>query len=301
MKKSKMMVTLLSMAMIFCIFACTANAEMISNNDFFFRIPTNYETFLPIPEEDEMITAYRQEVEKRLEIEEETGYFLTRAESEFLEERGYDIRFSGKTVQFYDKEYGTLTRCEYPVIYQSSNGIELWYTTKNGMVYGKAVEGRTRNGYVGETYGSAHHDKAVNETVLISARCCSVLYDSSTGKVTGWEFGEKMHELNVPMNSIYAGFSEYEGFIFRDGSDVYAVRDYNAYYIENEVCLIAHNVKMVITASYSPDGSDEWANPLFLMEDGSIQMYCPWYADEGASNDDESNLVTIKFEGGFNL
>lgn len=302
MKKTLRTLILVLALVICCTVTCVANAEMISDENFFFRCQTtNNNVFLPIPDDGEEVTEYRREVKHRLENEEETGYFLTRAETEFLEKCGYDVRYSGQTVQLYDEEYGILIRCEYPVVYQSSNGIELWYTTRDGDLYGKAVVGKTRNGFNGETYGQTHYDKSVNEVVLISARCCSVLYDSLTGVVTGWEFGEVTHTLQVPMHSVYAGFSEYEGFIFRDGTDVYAVRDYNAYFIENHVSLIARNVKMVITASYSPDGSDEWSNPLFLMMDGSIQMYCPWYGDDGAPADDESNLVTIKFEGGFNV
>ena len=254
-----------------------------------------------IPENVNAIQEYRNRVRQGFSRMAKVNYFMTAEEANFLESLGYDVLDSGCMVKKYDDRYGNLFTYYYPVVFEGPNGIELWHITKDGNLRSTAIVGKTRSGRTSQDYGDVHFEQKREEIILNSNSFFGVLYNSLTGRVSVWEFGTLIGEHFVPEHSIYAGLSQNEGYIFRKGNDVYAVRDYGSYFEIKEVCVIAHNVEFVIATDYEADGSDEWSQPLFLMTDGTVMFYCTWYSEEGTAVDDESNLIQVRFERGFNL
>ncbi len=287
---------------------CVANAETDSVSG----VPTYTFTneaenileeirFTRVPSDAEADSAYYHELMRRHELEITTGSFIPSDEANFLRVLGYNVLIPGKVVHEYDTKYGDITAYNFPVLFEGPNGVELWYTAPNGDLRAEAVVGRLSNGQSWRNYGNLHCPHDGEDEILTSNMYYTVLYDSQKGVVSVWEYGKLVRRHFLPEDSIYAGWSENEGFIFRSGTDVYAVRDYGCCAERYETCLIARNVQFVIATNYEGDGSEGLSQPLFLMTDGTIKCYCRWYLDYDLPSDDESNLVDVKFERGFNL
>lgn len=309
-KYSRILTLVLVVLMAVCAATCVANAESDLSTD----VPTftvsddiqkseNEEyKFTKRPTDAEADSGYYRVLIERHEMEIETGTFIPAEEERFLESLGYNVLTPGKIIQVYDSEYGVIEEYEYPVLFQGPNGVELWYTTQDGNLIAQAVVGTLSNGRTWRNHGNVHYrEENEYETVIASTAYYSIVYNSQKEIVSVWEYGRMIRKHFLPKDSIYAGFSENEGFIFRSGTDVYAVRDYGCCAEKYEVCLIARNVQFVIATNYEGDGSEGLSQPLFLMTDGTIQCYCRWYLDYDVPSDDESNLVEVKFERGFNL
>lgn len=258
--------------------------------------------FTTIPPEAEVDSGYYHQLMRRHELELTTGSFLPNDEARFLQLLGYNVLIPGKVVHEYDTKYGDITAYNFPVLFEGLGGVELWYTTPNGDLNAKAVVGTLSNGSMWRNYGNVHY-RGDNEyeTVIASTMYYSIVFNTQRNMVSVWEYGRVIRKHFLPEDSIYAGFSENEGFIFRSGTDVYAVRDYGCCAERYETCLIARNVQFVIATNYEGDSSEGLSQPLFLMTDGTIKCYCRWYLDYDVPSDDESNLVDVKFEMGFNL
>lgn len=288
-KFSGTLILLLFIITTFLVLTTTANAE--SDVEF---------SFSKVPSDELAIETYCKEIKKRHQLEIETGSFLKNDEVKFLKSKGFNILVPGKIVQMYEKSYGGVASYEFPVIYQGSNGIELWYTNSNGELWVKAISGRLADNLTWRNYGNIHYPESEDE-ILASNWYYSILYNSQSGEVSIWIYGTLIRKHQIPKNSIYAGKSDNEGYIFRNGTDVYAVRDFGSFTEEYGVYLIAHDVKFVIVTDYKGDGTEDLSQPLFFMNNGTIKCYCTWYNDEVVPIDDESNLIDVRFEGGFNL
>lgn len=252
--------------------------------------------------DEEAIKAYRKAVRDHEWTYWTYGYYLEKEEYDYLEKMGFEVcYFNSKQIRKYERFEGFLRDLYYPIIFESENGIELWYTTNSGQVFAEALEGKLSNGYVHDGIGDANHTLSETETSLRKCMEYDIVYDCTEGTVSVWELGVKIREHIVPKNSIYGGFSRNEGFIFRKGSDVYAVRDYGCGTDEYEVRVIAHDVDFVIMSNYTADDPSEFSQPLFLMNDGTVKCYCTFYSDEGTPTDHVDNLIDIRFEGGFNI
>ncbi len=308
-KYSRILTLVLVILVVACGVTCVAHAESDLSTD----VPTFTSTneaenlheefhFKRVPSDAEADSAYYHELMRRHELEITTGSFLPDDEELFLGRLGYNVLIPGKIVHEYDTKYGSITAFEFPVLFEGENGVELWYTTPNGDLNAKAVVGRLSNGRSWRNYGNIHYrEENEYENVIASTMYYSIVHDSKNGVVSVWEYGKRIRMHFLPEDSIYAGFSENEGFIFRSGTDVYAVRDYGCCAEKYETCLIARNVQFVIATNYEGNGSEGLSQPLFLMTDGTVQCYCRWYLDYDVPSDDESNLVEIRFERGFNL
>ena len=306
--RMKMYVRILTLVLVLAIsvlgLTCIANAEGATESElpsFTAVSEQNDFQFVEVPSDEDAFDIYRREVNRRHGVELEIGTFLYPEEIELLEENGFTFLFPGKVVQQYDTRYGSLSEFNYPVVFEGTNGMELWYTRFDGELIAEAITGKLSNGRSWRNYGNVHHDGIEGKNVLKSCIFYSILYDESTGGISVWEFGRFTREHFVPKDSIYAGHSENEGYIFRNGTDVYAVRDYGCCADRYESVLIAQNVKLVLVTDYEGDGSEGLSQPLFLMTDGTIKCYCRWYLENDVPAHDESNLIDIRFERGFNL
>lgn len=254
--------------------------------------------FLERPENDEVaIEVYRQEVKRRNQLTAKEESFVTDAERAYLEANGYDFHSYGARIEEYSEMYGELYTDYFPVIMKSSKGVELWYTNLRGEIQVDAIEGKCMDGWSSDYHGPLHYDTADGEEYIDCCESWVMVYNQSAGKVKVWSLEEVIDEFEVPEDAIYGGQSFWIGYLFRSGTDVYAAK-YNAETETTDVYVIAHNVKMIIDADYAM-GSDDWAQPLFLMTDGTVKGYCEWMGEEGAPLDDPSYLYDIRYEGGY--
>ncbi len=230
------------------------------------------------------------------------GYYLEKEEYEYLEKKGFEMSYYNSClIHKYERLEDCLRDFYKPILFEGENGIELWYITNSGMLFAEALEGKLSNGRVQYVIGDVNHTLSEMEISLIKCMEYDIVYDIVEGTVSVWELGVKIREHNIPKNSIYGGFSRNEGFIFRKGSDVYAVRDYGCGTDIYEVQVIAHDVEFVIMSDYAAHDPSEFSQPLFLMKDGTVKCYCTFYSDEGTPVDHVDNLIDIRFEGGFNI
>lgn len=318
MKKNIMRILTLALCLVAlatCIIGCSDGHEDLINDSF----TTNNETTSPIiaevtkndeneirnfsklPAEGKEIEEYRAEVNRRLKkmSEDENAEFVTEDEEKFIEGEGYNIPGNGIRADMFNKSYSEFTTYYFPIVYQEEDNIQIWCMTDYGELYMEAVTGQLYGGRTIHYAGNANYTVTGDEEIVRRLQDLAVVYDKASGNVSFWSLGEKMSEHTVPENSVYAGFSYWEGYIFRSGTDVYAVRDYGIYSNqESGVYVIARNVKMVIDADFDM-GSDDWSQPLFLMTDGSVKGYCTWRGDESAPTDDESFLYDMLYEGGY--
>lgn len=300
MKKFFRIITLVLALTTLLISANVASAKEIDSTNGSSEDLSN-ECFLEFPGEENVIDLYRKEIHKRMN-KSIMGYsFVTDEEYKLLEDNGYDVIAEENTVLKYNKRYGSIERFYFPVIYKTLNGIEMWYVNYDGEVRVEVITGKISSGYLWQKRGNVHYNSNDEDQVLISCTYFVITYDNSNGCISVWEMGENIRNHYIPANSIYAGKSDNEGFIFRYDSDIYAVRDYGCYTHEFGVRVIAHNVEFVISTDYEADDPDTYSQPLFLMKDGTVKCYCTFYSDEITPPDDVENLIDVRFENGFNL
>ena len=246
--------------------------------------------FLEVKPSDEYLYIYREEVKSRLQKLDEESNFTTD-----LEWNAIRSLYTNKSLQltydsitsysgYYSDEYF------YPVVYSSGNSLFLWYTNESGRVIVEELS----DIYSGSTnyLGTLHCDEDTESIQKIyNSHSVIVTYDNENYIAQKWEFGKAVLSAQLPEDTVYCGFSNFEGLIFRAGSDVYSLKDN-----DGKPTVIAHNVKYVIDTEYRC-GSDPWSQPLFLMEDGTIKVYISWEGDKAAPVDDESHLVDPYHEG----
>ena len=261
--------------------------------------------FLKAPAEGSELEKYRTEVNRRVKDMEndEDAMFSTPEEMKFLEANGYDLSRRGIELARYSEDYMELSMYRYPVVFVTENdSVQVWSITEYGELYiDTIIQNSSGTGY--DYVGDVHYtSQSENEEVIRNERSFAVLYDTETNKITLWSLGEVICQHELPEKSVYCGFSDWVGYIFRAGTDVYALSDIGVIQANSkhmcEIKPIAHNVKMVIDADYYM-GSDDWAQPLFLMTDGTVKGYCEWVGNEGAPSDDPSYLYDIRHEGGY--
>lgn len=245
---------------------------------------------------EDALETYRKEVASRLENLEEGESFFSEVEwkviSSSAEWQAEQLFRHTSTFATFDELYESVYEYYFPVVFRDGESLILWYTTKEGTVLLKGLHGHfTSSNYVGEL----HFDSdSYEETVISSEVTETVTYNQETGKVTVWSFQEETTTYSLPKGAVYCGYSVFEGYIFRSGTDVYALRMWGEQPTENAVVCIAHNVKYVIDASYA-FGSDPWSQPLLLMTDGTLKVYVGW----GEASDSPDCLYDLRYEGGY--
>lgn len=210
--------------------------------------------------------------------------FISDIESSVYEELNFDIRNEEDGyISSYDSLYNEIHEYYYPIVLKGTDEAIVAYVDSMGRLSTYNSSKDTCN-----YYSNIHVED--DEEVLVSYANYALVLKGE--RLERWQFGEKVSEVSLPANSEYVGSSFWEGYIFRHEEDVYAVQ------VEEEelTCVaIAHGVDSVIVADYRYT-SDAFSQPLFLMKDGSIKLYCSWEG-EGAA-DDQSHLVEPLYEGG---
>lgn len=271
------------------------NVSASSNNEEIVSKENVIVSFMNLPEvssEEEFTKVYREEVLLR---QGKTGNFMKEEEISFLKENGYVIHNQEKGfISLYDEVYNVIEEIYYPVLYKDAeNEIHFFYTDKDGELRYLHLKKETSAEY----YGNIHTDV---EYVISRRPSWAVTYDEVSGEIQVWQFGKVEETYYVPAGSVYAGLSEFEGYIFRSNMDVYALNEVGMYWIngaEPGIEVIAHNVAQVIDADYYLN-SDAWCAPLFIMTDGSVKAYVNWEGEEEAF-DSATHLVDIEYEGGY--
>ena len=114
---------------------------------------------------------------------------------------------------------------------------------------------------------SIHHEINPENEELMSETVDGLLaYNHSTSSISYWNMQKEIYNVKLPHDTVYAGFSEGEGYIFRSNSDVYSFKD-------KKLKKIATNVKLVVITDYGWT-PDYYSQPLFLMNDNQLKVYC---------------------------
>ena len=248
----------------------------------------------------ENIDIYRAEVSARLEKVENGESFFTVEDREILKHWVEDvekeeIEFNTNSFSTFNRTFVNVSHYFYPVLFREGHSLVLWYTTEHGSILLEKVEGWLNGGnYIGHLHCDSQEEE------WISKHNGSVLTWDETAKteqVKRYYFGEVVETYTVPEGAIYCGFSDWEGYLFRVGTDVYSL-DLGTQSVSAKLACIAHDVLYVIDSAYAL-GSDPWSQPLFQMVDGSIKAYVSWEGDKDAPVDDPSHLVAPWYEGGY--
>lgn len=241
---------------------------------------------------------YCQEVSKRLQRDEN---FISEDEWEVISQNWDDDLYRhNRYFTSFNGLYESLSGYYFPVVFRDKEMLVLWYTSESGSLLFKKLHGY---GDFGGNYGGQVHYDGEEEKVISSTVDYTLTYNQETGEVKYWSFGIAEHTFTgIPKNSLYVGYSEIEGHLFRYDTDVYQL-NYKvsaAYTEEVYIACIAHDVEYVIDADYRA-ASDPWSQPLFLMKDGSIKVYVHWEGDISAPADDPCHLVAPYHEGGIGV
>lgn len=250
------------------------------------------ESFRKVPAKEEMLEAYRNEVKYRCSQEK----YFTENEKLYIESLGYGT--GNGVIREWNALYSELYEYYYPVVYKVEDEVLIVYSV--GCLAFESQNYSTQSkAYM---FAYVHTPEPTEEDEILANKVgYGAIYNQNTGSVSFWEFGEKTVECSVPKGAVYVGYSDWEGFLFRDGTIVYAVPEYCLPGSDNQTAtakVIANNVKEVLLANYAA-GSDDWSQPLFLMTDGTIKVYCSWYGDSKAPADDPCHLEDIRYEGGY--
>lgn len=276
---------------------------------------TEYEyVFSEVPSDGNEIEGYREERKKRIE----TNTFKNEEVIEFLENNGYFIYTDGGyfNLSYYDEYNGSTGNFCYPIVYKTDNGYEVWAISAHGelcsitigtkVCYDFTDDGKlqknTETCYNEEFYGLIHYTAKEGEEIIDSNRFRAISYEPATGMIKHWEYGELMGQIEVPANSVFVGDSFCGGYLFKEGTDVWSVErvreDYKSDSFTWVSNIIVHNVEFVITAEYHV-GIEEY-QPLFLMTDGTLKTYSIYNGEFDVPADDESHLIDVQYEGGYN-
>lgn len=267
------------------LYGCSDNTQPTENTE------SEY-VFAEVPSEGNEIEGYLEELNKRIE----TNTLKREEEIEFLESKGYFIYTDGGyfRLSYFNEYHGLAEYYSEPIIYQSDDGFEVWAINGKGQLYSITIEESEKYAfnYVKENYGLIHYTAKEGEDIIDSNKYRAISYEPVTGIIKEWECGKVIGQAEVPANSVYVGDSIHDGYLFKEGTDVWAVRAING---NNgrmwESKIIAHNVEFVITAQYE---TIQEYKPLFLMTDGTLKTYSIYDGEHDAPADDVSHLIDVQ-------
>lgn len=270
-----------------CIFAGCTNQEATLSEDNVTPAASAAETEAFDMDESEIRDLYLKLYAEKSKDEN----FISDVEAKTYEECNFYIRNrEDGFISSYNATYNVNREYYYPIVLPDTDEVVIAYTDEFGKlcIYNASQDSHD--------YFSNIHVPESTEIIDNCPNYCIVRTDNS---VQIWKFGTLMSETKVPANSVYTGLSYWEGYIFRNGGDVYSVQIKDNDKQSELTCeAIAHGVKEVISTEYKLN-SDAWSQPLFLMNDGSIKAYCEWNGDEDSPRDDVSHLSAPQYEGGY--
>ena len=264
--------------------------------------PLEQSELIELPRDEyDALQRYRLEVRLRDNHPAICGYLIPNVEAEVYEQYGLYIDYENRCV-YADEGYAAfMTGYECPVLFNTGDVKQLWYTDDSGSL---CIVTLRRDDWRSVKYTftdyNVHCDMADGERLINSNAYFAVTYNDQTGSVKVWLYGLLIREHEVPVESIYAGLSTNEGYIFRSGTDVYAVRDYGCFNDGGwKTRRIAQDVKLVIETDYSM-GWAECSQPLFLMTDGTVKAFCSGISVDGTDGIiDINDLYEINVDGGY--
>lgn len=283
-------------------FACPPPSTNDSSNITYVD-PLERTELLELPyDEYDLLQQYRAEVCMRDNHPATGEYMVPEVELEVYEECGLEFDSENKCV-YADDGYGAfIPWYEFPVIFNTGDVKQLCYTDDQGMLcYVMLKRNDWRSVKYMFTDYNIHCDIDSGEILINTNPYFAITYNSEIGSVKVWMHGILIREHDIPTESIYAGLSTNEGYIFRSDNDVYAVRDYGCYCVGGTegVNRIAQDVKLVIETDYCL-GWEECAQPLFLMTDGTVKVFYSGISESGESEFiDLNDLYDITVDGGF--
>ena len=259
-------------------------------------------------DDDENLSAYRQEVYKRLATLGEDDFFFSDKEWEVLSSFNYsEIKRESHSITFYLKEKGPV-KCFYPVLFRASNRSSrtwlLWYTDYDGEIQYDRFTDNPSGGTTGFYSGiKTLHIDSSDKDIIVASPSYTITYLQETGEIKLWQYNKAIKTYSMPKNTVYCGKSDstYYDLIFRSGTDLYLVNAFDLYYCyqkDKELTDFLHtipNVNRVIDVNY--DCGKQASGILLQMKDGSIKYFCD--TAYGLSVDDPIPEDII-CEGGYN-
>lgn len=247
-------------------------------------IPNDFDiSIFPFASDDiaEMASIYSADVQKRLRniYDNKNVYFTNIAECELLSyNNGMFYDFSMDRTRLYgyiSSGDGKFIDWYYPIVYQDThNKVWVYYLTESGVL--------TRSPLITGYYSysqklcNVHNvDADENDFLDINLHYVVVL-DDETSILSVWRFGQKYCEHELPEGANYVGTSEYVGYLFRVGNEIYSLPDSESAVGTHDFTLIASDVMHVIDPNYVVDN---YGLPLFQMLDNSVKFYNPWTKD----------------------
>jgi hypothetical protein len=264
------------------IFTSTVNTKSTANHSSFVELEDD---------SDEVFDYYRFEVARRIRSGKD---FITEDEAKWYIDNGYVIgNRSGGLIHRDNTLYYSYSSYYYPIVVTIGGRDRLVYTYEDGDVLIDPSLSHTN--YLGSLHLTYEESEALGENVefMECTSACTIIYNPDMEVMQVYQLGHVVESTTA--KGVYTGKSFWVGYIFRDGSDVYAVR-WDDDKEEYQSVLIARHVQYVIDADYYL-GSDPWSQPLFLMEDGTIKAYLDWNDPEHP--DSVENLVDPYYEGGY--
>lgn len=143
-------------------------------------------------------------------------------------------------------------------------------------------------------YFPMHFPEGIEKNIVYDSNDRAIAYDQSTGTISLYVYGISSTRKVNP-DSIYSGYSDKEGLIFRNKDEVFSIEIYNGTKKLSEKRTLAHNVEMVISTNYVYDEYFS-SQPLFLMKDKQIVVYCCNNPQNPASDE---NLKKPIIDGGY--
>lgn len=216
-------------------------------------------------------------------------------EEEFLDDMGYTTFSEYQGIHGYLKDdTGYFGAC--PVVYKTSDeGVGFMYISKYGTwcltnpnAYYSAYDNVHVQGQCNLlNEGMTDEEAVVADLDIGRGYNFTAVYRKATQTFEMWCFGEVVRSYQLPMDAVFVGVSDTEGYLFKAGTDLYVVRDYTEDYYsspndeENFAFeLIASDVRAVLADDYfwdltgfGEDDIDYSSQPFLLMNNGELKVY----------------------------
>lgn len=170
----------------------------------------------------------------------------------------------------------------YPVIINNF----VYYMDANSYLYKYEL---TKFGYE-VLVDTCIHCNCLDEITMSESIDGKLTFNSKTSIISLWVMQEKIKSWELPIDSIYAGESSTEGYIFRNNSNVYTFVKNNSDMLTCYVNKIVSDVELVIITDYGWT-STYYSQPLLKMNNGDIQVYC------SSLKKNNNNLYSITEDG----
>ena len=238
----------------------------------------------------EMVGIYGAVVKERLEkMQADEGlYFTNHAELDLI-----DFRTNGEfeTTDFNRRLSITCPELEmqnntmwYPVVFKDGNNtVWVYYVNPEGTLCRSLLlcgdSASNGFGFTNNEHLCTAHTTADEEVIVDKDKDFAATYNNETHVLSIWKHGSvvcehTLTEMGLSEDVLFVGHCISEGYLFQDGSNLYALTDMGssrAHHWDNHTLhQVATGVKYVLSDDYTRSEVMLYYAPLLLLEDGSV-------------------------------